>query len=362
MARQVSEGDAQARRPQVEAAVRKAVRGKLLRDAAYAATLLQAVDRKSNNMHVRTRDNEDRVFLPEETTVMVRPNVASVKRIPKIFHMPRHLRLATQSDSKKGLLKIKYRTVKQIFRTPDTNLIPTDAVVPQWRRTHDSRAASLSTTMIADIEEHLRIRPDSAWSPPLSARSVSVVTPPADEPMTASSSALADNNGFFPSSLPPDSGEPMYYADKEVNADDDDESSCSYLSGQRGCAGEAALSTPAGSNQGSVGIPAACDISPTTTTTRFADIVGQTQAKLHLKELLLPFLLPAHITARIFVGPRAQPASVLLYGPPGCGKVSSIPCVDQLPARVWTHHALSDTTGPRSGWRTAGGLLSDSTE
>jgi hypothetical protein len=131
MARQVSEGDAQARRPQVEAAVRKAVRGKLLRDAAYAVTLLQAVDRKSNNMHVRTRDNEDRVFLPEASTVMVKPNVALAEMDAE--DLSRATSLPTQSDRKEGLLNCKCRHIKQIFRTLDANLIPTDAVVPPNR-------------------------------------------------------------------------------------------------------------------------------------------------------------------------------------------------------------------------------------
>jgi hypothetical protein len=55
--------------------------------------------------------------------------------------------------------------------------------------------------------------------------------------------------------------------------------------------------------------------------TRFADIIGHANAKLHMEELLLPLALPPEVADTIFTGARAMPASVLLYGPPGCGKV-----------------------------------------
>jgi hypothetical protein len=55
--------------------------------------------------------------------------------------------------------------------------------------------------------------------------------------------------------------------------------------------------------------------------TRFADIIGHANAKLHMEELLLPLALPPEVAASIFTGARSMPASVLLYGPPGCGKV-----------------------------------------
>jgi AAA+ superfamily predicted ATPase len=58
--------------------------------------------------------------------------------------------------------------------------------------------------------------------------------------------------------------------------------------------------------------------------TRFADIIGHANAKLHMEELLLPLALPPEVAASIFTGARAMPASVLLYGPPGCGKVRSV--------------------------------------
>jgi hypothetical protein len=58
--------------------------------------------------------------------------------------------------------------------------------------------------------------------------------------------------------------------------------------------------------------------------TRFADIIGHANAKLHMEELLLPLALPPDVAASIFTGARAMPASVLLYGPPGCGKVRDV--------------------------------------
>lgn len=56
--------------------------------------------------------------------------------------------------------------------------------------------------------------------------------------------------------------------------------------------------------------------------TRFKDIIGHGAVKLRLDELLLPLALPEKITQTVLVGIRALPASILLYGPPGCGKVS----------------------------------------
>lgn len=56
--------------------------------------------------------------------------------------------------------------------------------------------------------------------------------------------------------------------------------------------------------------------------TRFKDIIGHGAVKLRLDELLLPLALPENITQTVLVGIRALPASILLYGPPGCGKVS----------------------------------------
>jgi SpoVK/Ycf46/Vps4 family AAA+-type ATPase len=56
--------------------------------------------------------------------------------------------------------------------------------------------------------------------------------------------------------------------------------------------------------------------------TRFKDIIGHGAVKLRLDELLLPLALPERITQTVLKGIRALPASILLYGPPGCGKVS----------------------------------------
>lgn len=53
---------------------------------------------------------------------------------------------------------------------------------------------------------------------------------------------------------------------------------------------------------------------------RFSDIVGHGSAKIRLDEMLLPLALPPSIAKRILTGVRAIPASILFYGPPGCGK------------------------------------------
>ena len=57
--------------------------------------------------------------------------------------------------------------------------------------------------------------------------------------------------------------------------------------------------------------------------TRFKDIVGHASVKLRIDELILPLSLPMAISNSIFRGIRSIPASILLYGPPGCGKVSN---------------------------------------
>eukprot|EP00592_Proboscia_alata_P003912 CAMPEP_0194373310 /NCGR_PEP_ID=MMETSP0174-20130528/21735_1 /TAXON_ID=216777 /ORGANISM="Proboscia alata, Strain PI-D3" /LENGTH=341 /DNA_ID=CAMNT_0039152301 /DNA_START=126 /DNA_END=1147 /DNA_ORIENTATION=- len=53
---------------------------------------------------------------------------------------------------------------------------------------------------------------------------------------------------------------------------------------------------------------------------RFNDIIGHGAAKLRLDEALLPLALPRDLYLSILTGVRAAPASILLYGPPGCGK------------------------------------------
>lgn len=54
--------------------------------------------------------------------------------------------------------------------------------------------------------------------------------------------------------------------------------------------------------------------------TRFSDIIGHGSAKLRLDEMLLPLALPPSLAQNILTGVRSIPASILLYGPPGCGK------------------------------------------
>jgi hypothetical protein len=58
-----------------------------------------------------------------------------------------------------------------------------------------------------------------------------------------------------------------------------------------------------------------------TTKTQFKDIIGHQSVKLRLDEVLLPLALPANLSRTILKGVRSLPASILLYGPPGCGKV-----------------------------------------
>lgn len=55
-------------------------------------------------------------------------------------------------------------------------------------------------------------------------------------------------------------------------------------------------------------------------TTRFSDIIGHGAVKLRIDEMLLPLALPSSLTNSILKGVRSLPASLLLYGPPGCGK------------------------------------------
>lgn len=53
---------------------------------------------------------------------------------------------------------------------------------------------------------------------------------------------------------------------------------------------------------------------------RFSDIIGHNAVKIRLDEVLLPLALPPAITDSILVGVRSLSASILLFGPPGCGK------------------------------------------
>jgi hypothetical protein len=56
---------------------------------------------------------------------------------------------------------------------------------------------------------------------------------------------------------------------------------------------------------------------------RFDDIIGHGAAKLRIEEILLTMALPTDVAQKVLTGVRAMPTSILLYGPPGCGKVSS---------------------------------------
>jgi len=58
--------------------------------------------------------------------------------------------------------------------------------------------------------------------------------------------------------------------------------------------------------------------------TRFKDIIGHGAVKLRIEEMLLPMALPISVADSVLTGIRALPASILLYGPPGCGKVCFI--------------------------------------
>ncbi|KAL7540913.1 hypothetical protein ACHAXR_010470 [Thalassiosira sp. AJA248-18] len=62
-----------------------------------------------------------------------------------------------------------------------------------------------------------------------------------------------------------------------------------------------------------------CD-SPPPINVSFRDIIGHGQAKLRLDEALLPLALPPDLADSVLTGIRAAPASILLHGPPGCGK------------------------------------------
>lgn len=57
---------------------------------------------------------------------------------------------------------------------------------------------------------------------------------------------------------------------------------------------------------------------------RFSDIIGHASVKLRIDELILPLGLPSIIAESVLSGIRSIPASILLYGPPGCGKVGKI--------------------------------------
>jgi hypothetical protein len=65
-------------------------------------------------------------------------------------------------------------------------------------------------------------------------------------------------------------------------------------------------------------------------TTRLRDIIGHGVVKLRIDEIILPMALPPEVADSVLTGIRAIPASILLYGPPGCGKVSCYPVQTQF--------------------------------
>lgn len=54
----------------------------------------------------------------------------------------------------------------------------------------------------------------------------------------------------------------------------------------------------------------------------FDDIIGHKSAKIRLEEVLLPLSLPPELAQSLLTGIRSLSPSILMYGPPGCGKVS----------------------------------------
>jgi hypothetical protein len=58
-----------------------------------------------------------------------------------------------------------------------------------------------------------------------------------------------------------------------------------------------------------------------TFTSSFKNIIGHQAVKLRMEEVLLPLALPTSLAQSILKGIRSYSPSLLLYGPPGCGKV-----------------------------------------
>ena len=58
--------------------------------------------------------------------------------------------------------------------------------------------------------------------------------------------------------------------------------------------------------------------------TKFQDIIGHGAIKVRMEEILLSVSLPGPIVRTVLTGIRSQPTSVMLHGPPGCGKVRTV--------------------------------------
>lgn len=60
---------------------------------------------------------------------------------------------------------------------------------------------------------------------------------------------------------------------------------------------------------------------PSPEETNLRDIIGHEEVKQRIAELTLPLLLPESVLQSVFKGIRRLPTTILLHGPPGCGKV-----------------------------------------
>jgi hypothetical protein len=67
--------------------------------------------------------------------------------------------------------------------------------------------------------------------------------------------------------------------------------------------------------------------------TRLKDIIGHGALKSRIQEILLPLSLPCSVANSILKGIRSMPVSILLHGPPGCGKVSCKQVSCEVPSR-----------------------------
>lgn len=68
--------------------------------------------------------------------------------------------------------------------------------------------------------------------------------------------------------------------------------------------------------------------------TLLSDIIGHGSVKLRIDELVLPLGLPREVKEEIFTGIRSISSTILLHGPPGCGKVRSCTTVKRVPHRT----------------------------
>lgn len=81
------------------------------------------------------------------------------------------------------------------------------------------------------------------------------------------------------------------------------------------------LQSVSGAIQNSLQLPIRPERKHSLQDVRFSDITGHASVKLRIDELILPLGLPSAVAESVLKGIRSIPASILLYGPPGCGKV-----------------------------------------